>query len=343
MSVGGTQHVSPSLRRRLRSASSPLTPTTTTGSPRTDRTRGAVADQISPWVATRPTPPGSIGVSAWPVLVQHTAFPGDGRLFLRLEPEADQEQQDARQRRRTIGRIRRSPICSSGSGESISIIEPNSRLAIPPTASRPWLDHLDLQDQQHESEQDQQEPGVVDRQDLEREERQQQADAADDAGHDGAGAPQLDRQARACRASAAGRRSGDARSRSGSAAASVISTSRTSAFVELERGRGAVEALDRPAVELPDQIRDVGGDDVDERRRGGQRLLLGERSALGARPARRARRCGRAASRASARRPRCPRPSSSPSPRRPFRRCPTPGARRRCACRGPWRRRRRRW
>ena len=29
----------------------------------------------------------------------------------------------------------------------------------------------------------------------------------------------------------------------------------------------AVEALDRPAVELPQQVADVGGDDVDERRR----------------------------------------------------------------------------
>ena len=36
-----------------------------------------------------------------------------------------------------IGTISRSPTCSSGSGESTSIIEPRSRLTMPPTARTP--------------------------------------------------------------------------------------------------------------------------------------------------------------------------------------------------------------
>ena len=46
-----------------------------------------------------------------------------------------------------------------------------------------------------EAEEDQQQAGGVDRQDLEREERQQQAEAADDAGSDGARVPELHGQA----------------------------------------------------------------------------------------------------------------------------------------------------
>ena len=85
------------------------------------------------------------------------------------------------------GTISRSPTCSSGSGESISIIDPKSRRQMPPTASTPKLVDLDLEDEQHQAEQDQQHARIADRQHLEGEKRQQQADAAGDAGQDRAG------------------------------------------------------------------------------------------------------------------------------------------------------------
>ena len=38
---------------------------------------------------------------------------------------------------------------------------------------------------------------------------------------------------------------------------------------------------DRAAIELPQQIREVSGDDVDERRRGADRFAIGERAIAG--------------------------------------------------------------
>ena len=46
-----------------------------------------------------------------------------------------------------------------------------------------------------------------------------------------------------------------------------------------ERDRASVEACDRAAVELRQQVRDVGGDEIDERRGGVERLVVGERAA----------------------------------------------------------------
>ena len=85
------------------------------------------------------------------------------------------------------GRISRSPICISGSGESISIIEPKSRLAMPADREQAVAGHLDLEDEQREAQHDQQHAGVADRQHLQREEREQQADAARDAREDAPG------------------------------------------------------------------------------------------------------------------------------------------------------------
>ena len=53
---------------------------------------------------------------------------------------------------------------------------------------------LDLGDQEHDAEEDQEQPRVVDRQALEGEERQDQRDAADDAGQDHAGVRQLEEE-----------------------------------------------------------------------------------------------------------------------------------------------------
>ena len=111
------------------------------------------------------------------------------------------------------GTISRRPICSSGSGESISIIDPRSRLTMPADAEQPVARHLHLEDQQRKAEQDQQNAGVADGQDLKREERQQQAHASGDTRAARLPGSTARSSARACRASAASRRSAGARSR----------------------------------------------------------------------------------------------------------------------------------
>ena len=81
----------------------------------------------------------------------------------------------------TTGRISDRLTRSSGTGESIRIIDPSSRLMMPPALQQPVAGDLDLEHQQGDAEQDEQHAGVVHRKHLQREEGQEQADAAGDA------------------------------------------------------------------------------------------------------------------------------------------------------------------
>ena len=210
----------------------------------------------------------------------------------------------------------------------------------PPIPSAPKLGTLSSRMSESKAEQNQQQSGHVHGQDLKREERQQQAQASRDARKHRAGAPQLD-----CQAERPERQQqvgdlwiGDRRRETAGGGTSGCDALRVTRVQSLE---SAIEACDGAAIELPQQIIHVGGDEVDERWRGVSasdpvkaRLLLhglfGE---------------GDVRWRASASERRTlpyPTPPSSPSSRRAAGRS-APDAPHRCGCLAPWRRRRRRW
>ena len=207
--------------------------------------------------ASRPArrTPGSIGVSACPPSPMHARrSPVTGCSALRPHGQPHQKHGDRREPERRRARPGADSICSSGTGESISIIEPKIRLTTPPTVEQAVAGDLDLEHQQQQAEEHQQQAGVVDRQHLEREERQQQAEAADDARQHRARVPQLDRRARACRGSAAGTRCSDGRWRSARAAAGSSRSARPWRAAVCSVAVRAVEARDGAAVELLQQI-----------------------------------------------------------------------------------------
>ena len=177
-----------------RAASVPSTATTSTASPTHDGLvrDGAPTSPVGAHAAPRRRPGWRRGGLA--PLADHAGLAGDGPLALRPHGEAHQQgARPPRCRAQPAGRSRR-PTCSSGSGESMSISDPSTRLIDAAHRQQAEADHLHLEHSSDDAEEDQQQPDVVDRQDLEREERQQQAHAADDARQDRAGAPQLDGQ-----------------------------------------------------------------------------------------------------------------------------------------------------
>ena len=106
----------------------------------------------------------------------------------------------------TTGTITVQETRSRSSGVSNSIIEPSSDRDDPADRQDAVAHDLDLGDQEHDPEQDQEQPRPVDRQALEGEEREDQRDAADHAGQDDARGSRARRRGRACRASSGCRR-----------------------------------------------------------------------------------------------------------------------------------------
>ena len=198
---------------------------------------------------TRPTPPGSIEVRARPASPIMPVGTGCRRGALRSHPQPDQKEHEA-DRLAHDREMNRSPICSSGGGESISIIDPNSRLMMPPSASSAEARHLDFENEQDDAEENQSECRVADRQHLKREECEQQADAAGDAGKNRPWTPELDRQTRACRASTAGRRSAGGRRALNARCAQVIVDALDARTLDAYRLHAPVEAGHASAVEL---------------------------------------------------------------------------------------------
>ena len=198
---------------------------------------------------------------------------------------------------------------------------------MPADRQHPVARDLDLEDQQHKAEQDQQDAGGADRQHLEGEKRQQQADAAGDTRQDGARGPELDRQPERAEHQ---QQVGDLRV--GQRAQHLLRPRHLDRVRGRARRCGASRSrpskrVTRPAVELRQEVRHVGRDEVDERRLGVERLLLGVGPALGDRLLDQLDVALALRRRASARSRRRPRPSSSPSPRRPSGRRPTTGMR----------------
>ena len=150
---------------------------------------------------------------------------------------------------------------------------------MPPIASRPKLVTLTSRTSRRSPKRIRSDTGVVDRQHLEGKKRQQQADPADDAREDRRPGSTARRSGRACRASRGGRQSAGGRWRSTRSAP----TSSRWPVVRRRCAQGLarpIEALDRAAVELLQEVGQVGRDEVDEGRTGGQGFLLGERPAL---------------------------------------------------------------
>ncbi len=150
---------------------------------------------------------------------------------------------------------------------------------MPAEAEHAEAGHLDLDDQESDAEHDQQQARDVHRHDLEGEEGKQQAQSADHAGQHGARIPQLHGEAERAEHQQQRRH---LRVRDGAQHALAPG------HLHLDdpgiggpHGHHAtVEACDGGAIQPLDQRTDVGRDEVDEGRRRGQRLAIGERAAV---------------------------------------------------------------
>ena len=160
-----------------------------------------------------------------------------------------------------------------------SMSDPTTRLRMPPEAQHAEAGNLDLDDQQGDAEQDQQEARGAHGHELKREEGEQQAEPPDDARQNRARVPQLDRQAERAEHEQQRRH---LRVRDGAQDALAPGHLHLDdAGVGGPDGHGAaVEARDGRAIQLLEQVTDVGRNQVDERRRRGQGLAIGERAAV---------------------------------------------------------------
>ena len=140
--------------------------------------------------------------------------------------------------------------------------------------------HHHLGTEQSHPEEHEQQSSHVNGQDLEREDGQQQAHAAGDTWQHEPGIPELDDQAQHAQAE---QQVGELRV--GDRAQHALAPRGLDAFDAGPRrthGDGAsVEATHRPAVELPKQVVDILGRQVDERRDGVERFALSERPTFG--------------------------------------------------------------
>ena len=171
---------------------SPSTPTTRTRSPAGMPGTSATAVHSSPWTSTWPS--GSSGVFATPVSWSSPAAPVVGRcIWARTPAETANTKMPAVSA--TTGMITVHATRSGSSGVFTSIIEPSRIAMIPPIVEDAVAHDLDLGDQEHDPEEDEEESRPVDRQTLEGEERQDERDATDHARKDDARVRELEEEA----------------------------------------------------------------------------------------------------------------------------------------------------
>ncbi len=138
---------------------------------------------------------------------------------------------------------------------------------------------LDFKHQQQQTEEHQQQAGVIDREDLEGEERQQEAESSGDAGQHRAGTPQFDRQPERAQGQ---ENEGDLGMGDGAEhtlAQGHLDRDHLRAS-GLQHNRRAVEPGDGSPIQPSQQLGDTGDHEIDERWRGVERLLLGKGAAV---------------------------------------------------------------
>ena len=245
---------------------SPSTPTTRTMSPACIGS-AAVAVQISPCVATRPVAARLDRRQRLRHSPSIPASPGDRPAPLGLDGQPDEEQEDADERERHRDdqpqadlQLRQRRVDQHHRAEEQADDAADREQAV--------ARDLHFEDQQNEAEQDQQDagssspaaPGTRRTPAAGRCRRRRRAGRRPGSTARSSG--------RACRASAAGRRSAGCAIALSTRCAQVISIVAASAPAVCSVLAAAVEALDRPAIELPQQIGDVVRDQIDQRRRG---------------------------------------------------------------------------
>ncbi len=161
----------------------------------------------------------------------------------------------------------------------VIMIDPMTRLTVPPMPNTPKLGTFNSRMQQRQTKHDQEHAGRVDWQDLQREKREQQTDAAGDARGDGSRIPEFHGQTEDPQGQ---KNVGDLRMCDGAQEALPPAHlhSLNDCVGRADRDRPAVEPSHGAAVEFSQQLGDVPGNEIDQRRRGAQGFAIGERAAL---------------------------------------------------------------